>query len=68
MTTQHDLQSPETQMFTTLMSLEMTDRDRSPRGGWRSDTRLEVLANEIVSYMPELALLLAQDGKRKLAA
>ncbi|SKB07705.1 hypothetical protein SAMN02745166_04764 [Prosthecobacter debontii] len=68
MTTQHDLQSSETQMFTTLMSLEMTDRDRSPRGGWKSDTRLEVLAHEIVRYMPELAQLLVQDGKRKLAA
>lgn len=67
MTTQHDLLS-DTQVFTTIMSLEMNDKDRSPRGGWKSDARLEVLANEIVRYMPELAVLLSQDGKRKLAA
>jgi len=68
MTTQHDLLTNETQMFTTLMSLEMTDKDRSPKGGWKSDARLEVLAHEIVRYMPDLAQLLVQDGKRKLAA
>lgn len=67
MTTQHDLLN-DTQVFTTIMSLEMNDKDRSPRGGWNSDTRLEVLAHELVRYMPELAQMLAQDGKRKLAA
>ncbi|HEY1084979.1 MAG TPA: hypothetical protein VGE29_22130 [Prosthecobacter sp.] len=67
MTTQNDLHS-DTQVFTTIMSLEMTDRDRSPRGGWKSDTRLEVLAHEIVRYMPDLAQMLVQGGKRKLAA
>ncbi len=67
MTTHADLHS-ETQMFTTLMSLEMTDKDRSPRGGWNSDTRLEVLAHEVARYMPELAQLLVQSGKRKMAA
>ena len=45
MTMQNDLLS-DAQLFTTLMSLEMTDRDRSPRGSWKSDTRLEVLAHE----------------------
>ncbi|MCW0216790.1 MAG: hypothetical protein OJI67_00580 [Prosthecobacter sp.] len=64
---QNDLLS-DTQVFTTIMSLEMNDRDRSPRGGWGSDARLEVLANEMVRYMPELAQMLAQSGKRKLAA
>lgn len=58
----------DTQVFTTLMNLEMNDKDRSPRGGWKSDTRLEILAHEIVRYMPDLAQLLVQDGKRKLAA
>lgn len=67
MTMQTDLLS-DTQVFTTIMSLEMTDKDRSSRGGWKSDTRLEVLANEIVRYMPELAQMLVQGGKHKLAA
>jgi hypothetical protein len=58
----------ETQVFTTIMNLPMTDRDRSPRGEWSSDTRLEVLANEIVRYMPDLAQMLVQSGKLKLAA
>ncbi|TDU66646.1 hypothetical protein EI77_03741 [Prosthecobacter fusiformis] len=67
MTTQHDLQS-DTQVFTTIMNLEMNDKDRSPRGGWNSDARLEVLANEIVRYMPDLAQLLVQSGMQKMAA
>ncbi|GAA5137676.1 MAG: hypothetical protein V4599_07685 [Verrucomicrobiota bacterium] len=58
----------DTQVFTTIMSLEMNDKDRSPRGGWKSDARLEVLANEIVRYMPDLAQMLMQAGKQKLAA
>lgn len=58
----------DTQVFTTIMSLEMNDKDRSPRGGWKSDARLEVLANEIVRYMPDLAQMLVQAGKQKLAA
>lgn len=67
MTMQNDLLS-DAQLFTTLMSLEMTDRDRSPRGSWKSDTRLEVLAHEIVRYMPDLAQQLAAAGRQKLAA
>ncbi|MEN3939649.1 hypothetical protein WJU23_00020 [Prosthecobacter sp. SYSU 5D2] len=58
----------ETQVFTTIMNLEMTDRDRSPRGDWSSDARLEVLAHEIVRYMPDLAQMLMQSGKQKMAA
>lgn len=58
----------DTQVFTTIMNLEMTDRDRSKRGDWSSDARLEVLANEIVRYMPDLAQMLVQSGKQKLAA
>lgn len=58
----------DTQVFTTIMNLEMTDRDRSQRGDWSSDARLEVLANEIVRYMPDLAQMLVQSGKQKLAA
>ncbi len=67
MTTQPDLIS-DTQVFTTLMNIEMNDRDRSPSGAWKSETRLEVLAQEIVRYMPDLAQLLVQNGLVKLAA
>lgn len=67
MALQSNLQS-DTQVFTTIMGLDLNDRDRSKRGGWQSDARLEVLAHEIVAYMPELAQMLAQSGKRKLAA
>ncbi len=67
MTTQSDLHV-ETQMFATLMTLEMNDRDRGARGGWQSDARLEVLAHEVVRYLPELAKLLVQSGKAKMAA
>lgn len=58
----------DTHVFSTIMSLDMNDHDRSPRGGWKSDTRLEVLAHEIVRYMPELAQMLAQSGKLNMAA
>ena len=58
----------DTQVFTTIMNLEMNDRDRSPRGDWSSDSRLEVLAHEIVRYMPDLAQMLVQSGKQNLAA
>jgi hypothetical protein len=67
MITTSNLES-DTQVFTTIMSLEMTDRDRSPRGGWNSDARLETLAHEIVRYMPDLAQMLVRSGKQKLAA
>jgi hypothetical protein len=67
MPTQLELQS-DTMVFATMMTLELHDRDRSLKGGWKSDTRLEMLAHEIVRYMPDLADMLVANGKQKLAA
>jgi hypothetical protein len=67
MPTQLELQN-DTMVFTTLMAVDLEDQDRSPRGSWRSDTRLEVLAHEIVRYMPDLGDMLVALGKQKLAA
>lgn len=67
MPTQLELQS-DTMVFATMMTLELHDRDRSLKGGWKSDTRLEMLAHEIVRYMPDLADMLVNNGKQKLAA
>jgi hypothetical protein len=50
------------------MTMELHDRDRSMKGGWKSDARLEMLAHEIARYMPEFADLLVENGKQKLAA
>jgi hypothetical protein len=46
----------------------MTDTDRSLKGNWKSETRLSMLSHEITRYMPELAAMLAQGGKRKMLA
>ena len=67
MPTQLELQS-DTQVFTTVMTMELHDRDRSMKGGWKADARLEMLAHEIARYMPEFADLLVANGKQKLAA
>ena len=67
MPTQLELQS-DNMVFATMMTLELHDRDRSLKGGWKSDTRLEMLAHEIVRYMPDLADMLVANGKQKLAA
>jgi len=67
MPTQLELQN-DTQVFNTVMTMELHDRDRSMKGGWKSDTRLEMLAHEIVRYMPDLADMLIAGGKLKLAA
>ena len=67
MPTQLELQN-DTMVFNALMAVDLEDQDRSLRGSWRSETRLEVLAHEIVRYMPELADLLVAKGKQKLAA
>jgi hypothetical protein len=50
------------------MAVDLEDQDRSLRGSWRSETRLEVLAHEIVRYMPDLGDMLVAMGKQKLAA
>jgi hypothetical protein len=67
MPTQLELQT-NTQVFNMVMQLPLDDHDRSRRGSWKSDTRLEMLAHEIVRYMPELAEMLVEGGKRKLLA
>lgn len=67
MPTQLELQN-DTMLFTTLMAVELEDADRSLRGSWRSETRLEMLAHEIVRYMPDLGDMLVTLGKQKLAA
>ncbi len=67
MPTQLELQN-DTQVFNIVMTMPLLDRDRSMSGGWKSDTRLEMLAHEIVRYMPELADKLVSRGKQKLAA
>ncbi len=67
MITQLDPQA-DTLVFTALMGIDLNDRDRGKRGGWKSDARLEVLAHEIVRYMPDLAEALVRGGKVKMAA
>ncbi len=67
MTLQLDLQA-DTAVFATLVEVEMTDTDRSLKGNWKSETRLSMISHEIAHYMPELALMLAKSGKRKMLA
>ena len=70
MTTQRDPhgQAHNTQVFNTVAAIDLNDRDPGKRGGWRSDARLEVLAHELVRYMPDLADALVRSGKVKMAA
>jgi len=67
MPTQLELQN-DTMVFATVMTMDLNDSDRSMKGGWKSNTRLEMLAHEIARYMPDLADFLVADGKQKLAA
>ncbi|WP_395751434.1 hypothetical protein [Prosthecobacter sp.] len=67
MTLQHDLQA-DSSVFSALVEVEMTDSDRSKKGNWKSETRLSMLSHELTRYMPELAAMLAEGGKRKLMA
>lgn len=67
MTLQFDLQA-DTAVFATLVEVEMTDTDRSLKGNWKSETRLSMISHEIARYMPELALMLAKSGRRKMLA
>ena len=67
MTLQLNLQA-ETTVFSTLVEVELTDADRSKKGSWKSETRLAMLSYEVTRYMPELAAMLAQGGKRKMLA
>lgn len=61
-------QDTQTLVFQTLVDVELSDADRSRRGSWRSETRLEMLAHELVRYEPELARMLAASGREKLVA
>ncbi len=67
MTLQPHLQA-DAAVFSALVEIEMTDSDRSMKGNWKSETRLSMLSHEITRYMPELAAMLAQGGKQKMAA
>ena len=67
MPTQLELQS-DTMIFNITMTHELDDSDRSLRGSWRSETRLEMLAHEIVRYTPDMAELLVSLGMKKMAA
>ena len=67
MTLQLDLQG-DVSVFSTLVEVEMTDTDRSPKGNWASETRLSMLSHEITRYMPDLATMLAISGRRKMLA
>ena len=49
----------------TMQANDADSRDASRR---REDTSAEVLAYEIARYMPELAELLADQGRRKMLA
>ncbi len=67
MPTQLELQS-DAMVFSVMMTHELDDSDRSLRGSWRSETRLEMLAHEIVRYTPDMAELLVSLGMKKMAA
>lgn len=67
MTTQSDLQG-DTLVFNTISTIELTDTDRSRRGSWNSEARLQMLAYELARYMPAEAEMLARAGMLKMAA
>lgn len=67
MPTQLELQN-DTMIFNITMTHDLDDADRSRRGSWRSETRLEMLAHEVVRYTPDLAELLKDLGMQKMAA
>lgn len=59
---------PDTAVFTTLVDASLTDDDAGQSGGWNSETRLHVLAWEIVNYMPDLARDLCLSGHDRFLA
>ena len=59
---------PDTAVFTTLVDASLTDDDAGHSGGWNSETRLHVLAWELVRYMPDLARDLASAGRSRFLA
>lgn len=59
---------PDTEVFTTLVDASLTDDDTSLSGGWASETRLHVLAWELVNYMPDVARRLAGAGRERMLA
>ncbi len=59
---------PDTTVFTSLVDASLTDDDAGQSGGWNSETRLHVLAWELVKYMPDMARDLASAGRLRLMA
>ena len=57
---------PDTEVFTTLVDASLTDDDTSLVGGWASETRLHMLAWELVNSMPDVAHRLASAGRERL--
>ncbi|MDB6138624.1 MAG: hypothetical protein JWO94_1696 [Verrucomicrobiaceae bacterium] len=65
-----ELDTPtENRWFASMMLLdEPSPRESRTASRRREDTSMEVLAHEIMLYMPELAHALATSGGRKLRA
>lgn len=66
-TMQHDTLA-DAMLFHVMMSIETEDADRARPEAWKSETRLEILAREIVQHAPALALRLAGEGMNRMAA
>lgn len=64
MTTQLEA-DPDTALFTTLVNASLMDDESGP---WASETKLEVLAWELATYMPDLARDLAVAGRTRMLA
>lgn len=56
---------PDTALFTALVDASLMDDETGP---WASDTKLEVLAWELATYMPDLARDLAAAGRSRISA
>lgn len=56
---------PDTALFTALVDASLMDDETGP---WASDTKLEVLAWELATYMPDLARDLALAGRSRMSA
>lgn len=55
---------PDTALFTALVDASLMDDETGP---WASDTKLEVLAWELATYMPDLARDLAAAGRSRIS-
>ncbi len=64
-----ELDTPtESRWFASMMRLDEPSPRNSGNSRRRDETSAEVLAHEIVRYMPELANALAASGRQKLMA